>query len=48
MSVKTENSNDSTATKATWEAPTIQEIDYAQTEAAYPVPGVAEAAMYTN
>jgi hypothetical protein len=48
MSDKTEYSNDSTAAKATWEAPSIQEIDYAQTEAAYPNPGVAEFAMYTN
>lgn len=34
--------------KAVWEAPTIEEIDYAQTEAAYGVPGTAEAAIYTN
>ncbi|HEX8618367.1 MAG TPA: hypothetical protein VF911_12335 [Thermoanaerobaculia bacterium] len=35
-------------TKAAWEAPTIQEIDYAQTEAAYGIPGSAEFAIYTN
>ena len=35
------------STKAVWEAPTIEEIDYARTEAAY-IPGVADAAIYTN
>ena len=34
------------STKAVWEAPTIEEIDYARTEASY-VPGVADAAIYT-
>jgi hypothetical protein len=36
------------SSKATWEAPTIEEIDYAQTEAQYGIPGVAEFAIYTN
>jgi hypothetical protein len=35
-------------TKAVWEAPTIEEIDYAQTEAQYGVPGSAEFGLYTN
>jgi hypothetical protein len=35
-------------TKAVWEAPTIEEIDYAQTEAQYGVPGTAEFGLYTN
>ena len=35
------------STKAVWEAPTIDEIDYAQTEASY-IPGTADAAIYTN
>ena len=34
--------------KAAWEAPTIEEIDYAQTEAQYGVPGTAEFGLYTN
>jgi len=39
---------ETTTTKAVWEAPTIEEIDYVQTEASYAVPGLAEAAIYTN
>jgi hypothetical protein len=43
----TKKSNKSTSTKAIWEAPTIEEIDYAQTEASY-VPGTADAGIYTT
>ena len=43
----TKNSNETASTKAIWEAPTIDEIDYAQTEASY-IPGTADAAIYTN
>jgi hypothetical protein len=35
-------------TKRMWAAPTIDEVDYTQTEAAYGVPGVADAGIYTN
>lgn len=42
-----ETKNDSAA-KRTWTAPTIEEIDYAQTEAAYGVPGGADFGIYTN
>lgn len=35
------------APRAVWEAPTIEEIDYAQTEAAYGPPGGADAGIYT-
>ena len=35
------------SSKGVWEAPTIEEIDYAQTEASY-IPGAADAGIYTN
>lgn len=34
--------------KAVWEAPTIEEIDYARTEAAYINPGVADLGFYST
>ena len=34
--------------KSTWETPTIDEIDYAQTEAAYVNPGVADLGFYST
>jgi hypothetical protein len=34
-------------TKAVWEAPTIEEIDYARTEAAYVQPGSADLGIYS-
>ena len=43
----TKNQGNETTTKTVWEAPTIEEIDYAQTEASY-IPGTADAAIYTN
>ncbi|HEX8152696.1 MAG TPA: hypothetical protein VF698_06200 [Thermoanaerobaculia bacterium] len=43
-----ENEKDAATTKAVWEVPTIEEIDYSQTEAQYGVPGSAEFATYTN
>jgi hypothetical protein len=36
------------AGKESWDAPTLVEVDYAQTEAQYGVPGVSEFALYTN
>lgn len=38
----------SETTKAVWEAPTIEEIDYAQTEAAYINPGTADLGIYST
>lgn len=34
--------------KAVWDAPTIEEIDYAETEAAYGIPGAVDFGIYTN
>jgi hypothetical protein len=31
-----------------WETPTIEELDYGQTEAQYGVPGTSEFGLYTN
>lgn len=39
--------NESGSTKAVWEAPTIEEIDYAQTEAAYVQPGPTDLGIYS-
>lgn len=36
------------AAKPVWQAPTIEEIDYAQTEASYGVPGGGDFGIYTN
>jgi hypothetical protein len=46
MNDERNHSNESTSGKAAWETPTIEEIDYAQTEASY-IPGTADAAIYT-
>lgn len=35
------------AAKAVWEAPTIEEIDYAQTEASYIFGGTVDLGIYT-
>jgi hypothetical protein len=39
--------NEATAAKRPWEAPTIEEIDYAATEAAYIFGGVSDLGIYT-
>lgn len=44
----TKNDNTATLAKAVWEAPTIEEIDYAQTEAAYVNPGSADLGIYST
>jgi hypothetical protein len=44
---KVTDTNELNATKRAWEAPTIEEIDYAATEAAYIFGGVSDLGIYT-
>lgn len=48
MNDKTELGTEATAPKAIWEAPTIEEIDYAQTEAGPGNYGGTDLGIYTG
>jgi hypothetical protein len=47
MNNRIEVRDDATTAKDAWEAPTIEEIDYAQTEAAYINPGALDLGIYS-